>query len=126
MAEPVIETGDFSMRTAQLFAGGFGPTTMAPRQKEPTTLTKEEAITALWGLALNEPEDTLGELSVQIGACEMMYRTLAYEPALQRLSEVADIDAARTKGRRRDQEAAAKLRKHLASSTKMDRKQRIL
>ena len=110
------------MRTAQLFASGFGPTRRAPRQKEPTTLTKEEAITALWGLALNEPEDTGGELSVQIRACEMIYRTLGYEPALQRLSDIANIDAARTKGSRLDQEAAAKLRKHLASSTKMDRK----
>jgi hypothetical protein len=93
---------------------------------EPTTLTKEEAIAALWGLALNEPEDTGGELSVQIRACEMMYRTLEYEPALRRLSEIAKVDPARTTGRRRDQEAAAKLLKHLASSTKMDRKQRRL
>jgi hypothetical protein len=92
---------------------------------EPTTLTKEEAIIALWGLALNEPEDTSGDLGVQIRACEMIYRTLGYEPALQRLSEIANIDAARTKGRRRDQEAAAKLRKHLAYSNKVDRKQRI-
>ena len=90
---------------------------------EPTTLTKEEAITVLWGLALNEPEHTGGELSVQIRACEMMYCTVGYEPALQRLSEIANIDAARTKGSRREQEAAAKLRKQLASSKKMGRKQ---
>jgi hypothetical protein len=92
---------------------------------EPTTLSKEEAITALWGLALNEPEDTCADLSVQIRACEMMYRTLGYEPALQRLSEIAKIDSARTKGRRNDQEAAAKLRKQLASSKKVDRKRGI-
>lgn len=120
-----IEASDFSRRTAQLFARGPGPTGMTPRQMDPTTLTKEEAITALWGLALNEPEDTGGDLSVQIRACEMIYRTLGCEPALQRLSEIAAIDTDRTKGRQRDQEAAAKLRKHLASSTKMERKQRI-
>ena|ERR1700761_2813828 len=113
------------MGTAQLFAGGLGPTGRVPGQMESTNLTKEEAITALWGLALNEPEDTGGDLSVQIRACEMIYRTLGYEPALQRLSEIADIDAARTKGRRLDQEAAGKLRRHLASSTKMERKQKI-
>ena len=95
---------------------------MMPRQMESTTLTKKEAIDALWGLALNEPEDTGGDLSVQIRACEMIYRTLGHEPALQRLSEIANIGPERTKGRRLDQEAAAKLRKHLASSTKMDRK----
>jgi hypothetical protein len=55
----------------------------------------------------------------------MIYRTLGYERALQRLSEIANIDADRTKGRRLDQKAAAKLRKRLASSTKMDGKQRI-
>jgi hypothetical protein len=113
------------MRTAQLFARGFGPTRKVRRRMESTTLTKEEATTALWGLALNEPEDTGGDLSIQIRACEMIYRTLGYEPALQRLSEIANIDAARTKGRRRDQEAAAKLRKHLASSLKVDKKSRI-
>jgi hypothetical protein len=93
-----------------------------PRQMEATTLTKEEATTALWGLALNEPEDTGGDLSVQIRACEMIYRTLGHEPALQRLSEIANIDAERTRGRRLDQEAAAKLRKHLAWSTKNGQK----
>jgi hypothetical protein len=92
---------------------------------EPTTLTKEEAIGVLWGLALNEPEHTGGELSVQIRACEMIFCTIGYEPALQRLSDIANIDAARTKGSRRDQEAAAKLRKQLASSKKMGRKQKI-
>lgn len=92
---------------------------------EPTTLTKQEAITVLWGLALNEPENTRGELKVQILACEMIYRTLEYGPALQRLSEIANIDAARTKGRRRQQQAAAKLLKHLVSLIKVDRKQAI-
>ena len=92
---------------------------------ESTTLTKEEAIIALWSLALNEPEDTGGDLSVQIRACEMIYRTLGHEPALQRLSEIANIDPERTKGSRLDQETAAKLRKHLASSTKNGQKQKI-
>ena len=88
---------------------------------EPTTLTKEEATAVLWGLALNEPEDTRGQLRVQIRACEMMYLTLGFEPALQRLSEIANIDAVRTQGRRRDQEAAARLLKHLVSSIKVQR-----
>ena len=110
------------MGTAQLFAGGLGPTGRVPGQMESTNLTKEEAITALWGLALNEPEDTGGDLSVQIRACEMIYRTLGHEPALQRLSEIANIDAERTRGHRLEQEAAAKLRKHLASSTKTGQK----
>jgi hypothetical protein len=92
---------------------------------EPTTLTKEEAITVLWGLALNEPEHTGGELSVQIRACEMIFCTIGYEPALLRLSDIANIDAARTKGSRRDQEAAARLRKHLVSSRKVERKRKI-
>ena len=82
---------------------------------------QEEATAVLWGLALNEPEDTRGELRVQIRACEMMYRTLGFEPALQRLSEIANIDAVRTQGRRRDQEAAARLLKHLVSSIKVQR-----
>ena len=112
----------FSLPTAQLlFASGFVPTRKVPRQMEPTTLTKEEATAVLWGLALNEPEDTRGELRVQIRACEMMYRTLGFEPALQRLSEIANIDAVRTQGRRRDQEAAARLLKHLVSSIKVQR-----
>lgn len=92
---------------------------------ESANLTKEEAITALWGLALNEPEDTGGDLSVQIRACEMIYRTLGHEPALQRLSEIANIDPDRTKGRRLDQEAAAKLRKYLTSSTESGQKAKI-
>jgi hypothetical protein len=107
-----------------LFANGLR-NNRAPSQMEPITFTKEEAITVLWGIALNEPEDTRGELRVQIRACEMMYRTLGFEPALKRLGEIANMDAARTKGHRRDQEAAARLLKHLVSSIKVDRKQGI-
>ena len=111
----------FSLPTAQLlFASGFVSTRKVPRQMEPTTLTKEEATAVLWGLALNEPEDTRGELRVQIRACQMMYLTLGFEPA-SRLSEIANIDAVRTQGRRRDQEAAARLLKHLVSSIKVQR-----
>jgi hypothetical protein len=44
---------------------------------------------------------------------------------LKRLSELANIDAARTKGHRRGQEAAAKLLKRLVSSIKVDKNQGI-
>jgi hypothetical protein len=40
---------------------------------------------------------------------------LGHEPALARLRELANIDAARTKGRRQGQEAAAKFLKRLPS-----------
>jgi hypothetical protein len=54
-----------------------------------------------------------------------MYCKLGYEPALQRLSELAQIDPARTKGSRKAQEAAAKLLKSLLNAIKVDKNERI-
>jgi hypothetical protein len=80
---------------------------------EPVTFTKEQAIAMYWEIAAKPPEDTGGNLRAQIRACKALYFTLGYEPAVERLSEIANIDAARTRGRRRDQEAAVKLLKIL-------------
>jgi hypothetical protein len=87
----------------------------------PVTWTKEQAIAAYWGIAVKAPEDMRGSLRAQIHACRSLYGNFGYEPALKRLSEIAEIDAARTKGRLRDQEAAAKLLKRLVSSIKSDK-----
>jgi hypothetical protein len=91
------------------------------REMEPFTFTKEQAIAIYWGIAAKPPEDTGGNLRAQIRACKAMYFTLGHEPAVQRLSEIANIDAARTRGRRRDQEAAARLLKLLVSLIKLDK-----
>lgn len=88
------------------------------------SFTKEDAIAILWKIAATAPESTKGNLRGQIRACKLMYR-LGHQPALKRLSELADIDAARTKGRRRDQESAARLLKTSISSIKVDKNQGI-
>jgi hypothetical protein len=92
---------------------------------EPTAFTKKEAIAILRGIAANSPEDTRGDLSAQIRACQMMYCTLGYKPALQRLSEIANVEAVRTKGHRKDQELAMEVLKSLLSSMEVDGKQGI-
>jgi hypothetical protein len=97
----------------------------APLPTGPATFTKIETLAILRGIAANSPEDTRGDLSAQIRACQMMYRTLGYKPALQRLSEIANIDAARTKGHRRDQEVAMQLLHSLLSSMEVVGEQRI-
>jgi len=79
-----------------------------------------EAIAMYGEIAAKEPEDTKGSLTVQIEACKRMYCTHGHEPALGRLSELANIDPARTKGKRRGQEAAAKLLNRLLSSVKVE------
>jgi hypothetical protein len=90
------------------------------RPREPITFTKEDAIATLWKIAALAPEKTRGRLRDQIAACKLMYR-LGYEPALKRLSELANIEAARTKGHRRGQESAASLLKRSVSSIKVDK-----
>ena len=60
------------------------------------SFTKEDAIARLWEIAATAPEGTKGNLRGQIRACKLMYR-LGYEPALKRLGELSEIDAARTK-----------------------------
>jgi hypothetical protein len=84
------------------------------RLMDPTTFTKEKAIAWYWEFAQKTPEEMRGSLKYQIEACKQMY-ALGHEPALARLRELANIDAARTKGRRQGQEAAAKFLKRLPS-----------
>jgi hypothetical protein len=92
---------------------------------EPTNLKKGDVIALYWKLAMTPPEETRGSIRGQIDACRNMYRDLGHDPALKRLSELANIDAARTNGHRRGQEAAAKLLKRLVSSIKVDKHQGI-
>lgn len=113
----------FGRHTVHLSKGSLKNKARLPT--EPTIFTKDEAIALLWAIAANSPECTRGELTVQIRACQMMYCTLGYKPALQRLSEIATIDAVRTKGHRRAQEMATELLKFHVSSIKVDKKQRI-
>ena len=82
-----------------------------PRAREPSLSRKKMLSPLYWDIAATTPEETRGSIRDQIRACRNMYRDLGYEPALKRLSELANIDAARTKGHRRGQEAAAKLLK---------------
>jgi hypothetical protein len=96
-----------------------------PVPMEPTGFSKKEAIAILRGIAANSPEDTRGDLSAQIRACQMMYCTLGYKPALQRLIEIANVEAVRTKGHRKDQELAMNLLKSFLSSMEVDGKQGI-
>jgi hypothetical protein len=67
------------------------------------------------------PEQTTGTLDVQIKACEALYLKFGYQPALQMLGEIANIDVSRTKGRSRGQEAAAKLQKKFLKAIKVDK-----
>jgi hypothetical protein len=97
----------------------------APLPIEPPAVTKKEAIAILRGIAANSPEDTRGDLSAQIRACQMMYCTLGYKPALQRLNEIANVAAVKTKGHRKDQELAMELLQSLLSSMEVDGKQGI-
>jgi hypothetical protein len=92
---------------------------------EPVNFTKVDAIALYWKIAMTPPEETRGSISGQIHACRNMYRDLGQDLALKRLSELANIDAARTKGHRRGQEAAAKILKRLVSSIKVDKNQGI-
>jgi hypothetical protein len=94
------------------------------RFTDPATFTKGKAIAWYWEFAQTPPEKTRGSIRGQIEACRQMHR-LGHEPALARLSELANIDASRTKGHRRGQEAAEKLLKRLVSSIKVDKSQGI-
>jgi len=87
----------------------------------PVAFTKEQVIAGYWEIAMITPEDSNGDLRAQIRACRNLYRNYGYEPALKRLSEIANMDPARTKGRRRDQDAVAKLLKRFLSSIKPDK-----
>ena len=84
------------------------------------TFTKEKAIAWYSEFAQQTPEETGGSIRSQVKACKLMYAQ-ALEPALKRLSELANIDPARTKGHRKGQEAAEKLLKRIVSSIKVDK-----
>jgi hypothetical protein len=88
---------------------------------EPITVTKEMIISRLRELAAVPPEQTRGTLNGQISACETLYLKFGYQPALQRLSEIASVDVSRTKGHCRDQEAAARLQKKFLNAVKVDK-----
>ena len=83
-----------------------------------------KAIAWYWEFAQTPPEKTRGSLTCQIEACKQMYKH-GHEPALSRLSELANIKPSRTKGHRRGQEAAEKMQKRLLSSIKVDKNQGI-
>ena len=85
------------------------------------TLAKEKLIALYWAIAAATPEETRGSIKGQIRACRNMYLDLGYAPALKRLSELANIDAARTRGHRRVREAAENLLKRLLCSIKVDK-----
>ena len=86
---------------------------------------REKSIARLSEIAAKRPEDTRGTIAVQIRACKMLYDTHGHNPALGRLSELANIDPARTKGNRRGQDSAAKLLSRLLSSVKVDKTQGV-
>jgi hypothetical protein len=75
----------------------------------------------LWDLSQIEPEQTRGSLKGQVDCCEQMYSLFKFEPALQRLNQLASIDPSRTGGRRSGQDKAAKLLKRIVSSLKIDK-----
>jgi hypothetical protein len=67
------------------------------------------------------PEQTRGTLNAQIKACEALYLKFGYQPAMQMLGEIANIDVSRTKSRSRGQAAAAKLQKKFLNAIKVDK-----
>jgi len=71
--------------------------------------------------AAMSPEQTRGRLNDQIKACRTLYVDFGYQPALQMLGQIASVDVCRTKGRSRDQEAAAKLLKRFLNAVKVDK-----
>ena len=86
---------------------------------KPFTITKEQIVARMWQLASTPPEETKGTLEGQIDACESLHE-MGYAPAIPRLSEIANMDTARTGGRQTDQKAAARVLKKLVGSMKPD------
>lgn len=73
----------------------------------------------MWELACTPPEATKGTLEGQIDACKSLHE-MGYAPAIQRLSEIANVDTSRTGGRQTDQKAAARFLKGIVGSMKPD------
>ena len=86
---------------------------------KPFTITREQIVARMWQLASMPPEETNGTLEGQIEACKSLHE-MGYAPAIPRLSEIANVDAARTGGRQTDQKAAAKFLRELVGSMKPD------
>ena len=70
----------------------------APLSTKPTAFTKKETNRDTSGDRCKLTGGTRGDFSAQIRACQMMYCTLEYRPALQRLSEIANVVASGPKG----------------------------
>jgi hypothetical protein len=86
---------------------------------KPFTITTEQILARMWQLASTPPEKTKGTLEGQIDACKTLHE-MGYAPAIQRLSEIANMDISRTGGRQTDQKAAERLLKELVVSIKAD------
>jgi hypothetical protein len=83
--------------------------------------TKEEMFAKVWEWANISPEQSRGKLKSQIESCELAWKTFAFEPALQRLREIAEIDPARTNGHQRGQIAAQKALLRILNAIKVDK-----
>jgi hypothetical protein len=86
---------------------------------KPFTITTEQILTRMWQLASTPPEKTEGTLDGQIEACKTLHE-MGYAPAIHRLSEIADMDISRTRGRQTDQATAERLLKELVDSITPD------
>jgi hypothetical protein len=75
---------------------------------ESATITRERVVARLWELACIPPEKTRGTLNGQIDACKMLHG-MGFPLAIQRLREIAGMDASRTGGNSNDQGAADRL-----------------
>ncbi len=84
---------------------------------KPFTITREQIVARMWQLASIAPEETNGTLKGQIDACKSLHEN-GYAPAIRRLSEIANVDSARTGGRQTDQKAAARFLRELVGSMK--------
>jgi hypothetical protein len=89
--------------------------------EKPFTITKEQILAKLWEFASIPPEQSNGRLKSQIAASQSLYEKGVHAPAIQRLSEIADMDASRTGGRHTDQKAAANALKEIIGSVKPDK-----
>jgi hypothetical protein len=86
---------------------------------KPFTITREQIVARMWELASIPPEETKGTLGGQIDACQSLHE-LGYAPAISKLSEIANLETSRTRGRQTDQKAAEKFLRKLVVSMKPD------
>jgi hypothetical protein len=86
---------------------------------KPFTITREQIVARMWELASIPPEETKGTLGGQIDACQSLHE-LGHAPAISKLSEIANVETSRTRGRQTDQKAAEKFLRKLVVSMKPD------